>query len=1274
MRRLLFLPLLALPLAAQAQQDDRSYLTALLEDNLSSPGRKVTITGFQGALSSRATIDQLTIADTDGIWLTLNEVVLDWNRASLLRGAFSVNALTAEEIVLARPPLPAESTLPHPEASGFALPELPVSVEIGQLAANRIELGEAVLGQPLEGRLEAGLSLVGGDGQTNLVLERTDAGPAGRLALDAAYANSTGILKVDLAAREEADGIAATLLGLPGAPSAELLIKGEGPLAGFAADVTLATDDTKRLAGQVILQQAADGAQGFGVDLGGDLAPLFLPDYAAFFGPEVRLQAAGQRATDGRLSVDRLELSTRALALTGDLALAADGLPERFALQGKLGVSGGPVLLPLTGPRTEVDGADLSLRFDAAEGDGWRLAAALRGLRRPDMAIEAMQITGAGRIARATTAGGANVDGTISFTTTGLAPADPALAQALGTVLGGTLRFLWQEGNDGLRIEQLSAGGDGYGLTGEGRLQGLGTALALSGSIEARVDDLSRAAALAGRDLGGSTRASLSGNAALLAGSFALTGRVEGQDLRMGQTEADALLRGASTIDLSVTRDETGTTLRQLDLVAGSLTAQAEGNIATAGSRLTADLDFADLSVLGADYRGQLAARASFAGTPQDGRLTLEGTGNGLGIGQPQADALLRGPSQVALSARVLGEVVQIDSLTLAASNLRATAQGKLGVSDSDLTADLAFTDLSALGDGYRGALSARATFRGTADNARMSLDGTGRNLGLGQTDTDRLLAGESRLSAELRLADGLLRVDRANLSNPQLTASATGTVAGAARQVQLDARLTNLALLLPEFPGPVTLSGTAREDGRRYQLDLAGRGPGQIDATLRGSLAADFRTADLALAGTAQAGLANAFLSPRSVNGPLRFDLRLNGPLRLQSASGRITLSQARLADPGLPFTLDTVQATADLAGGRMRVDSSAAISTGGTLRMAGSLGLAAPFDGDLSVSLLNARFRDPQLYSTRVNGTVTLRGPLAGGATIGGDISLLETELQVPSTGFGGTGGLEPLLHLNEPADVHATRARAGLTGGGAGAGSGPSLRPYPLNLRISAPNQIFIRGRGLDAELGGEVVLRGTTANIAPSGAFNLIRGRLDILGERLLLAEAQALLEGDLIPDLRILASTESDGITASVLIEGPANAPEVSFVSVPELPQEEVLARLLFRRELTSLSAFQAAQLASAVATLAGRGGVGVIGKLRQGFGLDDLDLVTEADGGTSVRAGKYISRNVYTEVMVDDAGETEINLNLDLTDSITVRGSTASDGETGIGIFIEKDY
>ena len=164
MRRVLCIAACLLPGLAWAQEDDRDFLTAFLEDSLSDAGRQVTVTGFAGALSSRATMDQLTIADDKGVWITLNGVVLDWSRSALLSGELNVSELSAQEIIIARLPETKDGT-PSPEASGFSLPDLPVSVHIDRVAAERIELGPEVLGQPVTGTLDASVQLAGGEGQ-----------------------------------------------------------------------------------------------------------------------------------------------------------------------------------------------------------------------------------------------------------------------------------------------------------------------------------------------------------------------------------------------------------------------------------------------------------------------------------------------------------------------------------------------------------------------------------------------------------------------------------------------------------------------------------------------------------------------------------------------------------------------------------------------------------------------------------------------------------------------------------------------------------------------------------------------------------------------------------------------------------------------------------------------------------------------------------------------------------------------------------------------------
>jgi translocation and assembly module TamB len=1267
--------LFLLPVTLWAQPDDRDLLTAFIEDNLSGAGRTVTVTGFTGAFSSRAEIESLTIADETGVWLTLNKVVLDWSRASLLRGVVDVTELLADEIIVARKPLPAANTVPAPEAKGFSLPELPVSIAIERLEAKRIILGETVIGQPIEGSLTAAATLRGGEGNVELDILRSDTGPDGRVTLTASYTNASQELTLDLNATEAADGIAATLLDLPGRPSVDLTVVGSGPLDDFAANLDLRTDGADRLQGALTLQGESDGAQRFSVDISGDVAPLFVPEYAAFFGPEIALKAAALRQASGQLDLTSLSVQARALQLEGSAIIATDGLPQRLSLTGTLGLpDGSPVLLPIGGDvETRVTAADISFGFDATTGDGWKTDLSLRGLSRADVTLDRITVTGSGRINRRAGAGGTVVGGTLKFAADDVALTDPALAQALGRNVTGRLVFDWQQGGLGLRIGRLELIEEGYKIAASARFGDFESGFRTRGSLDATYRDLGRLTALAGRPLGGEAAFRVSGQVIPLGGQFDVTGSVAGTDITLGIAQVDSLLQGGSTISFAAARSTQGTFLRQLDVTAQALTIAASGKLASDGSDISAKLRFDDLAVLGNPYRGALSADANFSGTPTQGRLTLNGVGTDLKIGQAQADALTTGNSRLAVVVGLRDGRFDLETATLSNPQISADVTGYYDPAGSDITAQVSLPNLGPLGPGYRGALQATATAKGTLDTGRVDVTGTGTNLGIGNPQADSLLRGATTLNASATLQNHRIQIERAILSNPQLQANATGSVTDNLRQVQLEARLANLALLVPDFAGPVTVTGRASEDGNGVTLDLQGTGPGGIDARVAGRLAPNFRTANLTITGSAQAALANAFLGARSVSGQTQFDLALNGPLALSSLSGQARLSGGRFSTPNLPFNLESLTATASLGGNAVQVDAIAAVSTGGNLTVRGGIGLAAPFTANLQASLRDTVLKDPELYQIQLGGDLTVTGPLTGGATIAGLITVREAEFRVPTSGFSAIGSLPGLQHKNEGAAVRETRYKAGLIDMGVD-GASARTRPFGLNITIDAPSRLFIRGRGIDAEMGGRVIVRGDTNMVIPSGSFDLIRGRLDILGKRLVLDEGRLLLQGDLIPTIDITASNDADGVTTRVMVNGPADDPVITFGSTLELPQEEVLARLLFGKGIQTISPLQAAQLANAVATLAGKGGEGIISKLRNNFGLDDFDVSTDADGNVSLTAGKYISTRVYTEVEVDQEGRSQINLNLDLRKDVIVRGSVGADGQTGLGVFIERDY
>ncbi|MEO3414122.1 translocation/assembly module TamB domain-containing protein [Roseovarius sp. CAU 1744] len=1148
MRWLFIISLLVISLTgAAAQQDtaeeDKGRITRYLQDALSGLGREVRIDGFRGVLSSRVSMDRLTVADDDGIWLTLEDAVLDWNRLAVLRGQIEIEQISAARIDVAR--LPKSDAPASPEAAtGFSLPELPVSINIGKLAAGEVTLGETILGEPVTLTVDGAVSLAGGEGQADLSVTRLN-GPRGQFSLAGRYANATRQLVLDLLLDEAEDGITATLLDLPGRPALELSVQGDAPIDEFVARVVLKSAGEERMAGQISTQvvsaESSAAAEDqpspriISVDIAGDLAPLFAPAYQPFFGNDVALVSLVRLFPDGRVSLEKMELRAASLLLEGTVDISAEGLPERFEINGLLeDPAQGKVTLPLSGPPTLVRRADITALFDAAEGDAWIVKARLDDFERPDIAIDGVDLSANGTIQNDDD--GRAVTARIDSRVFGIGLSDDAVSRALGDSFALLGELAWREGAP-LDLSNVSLQGDGMTLSGGGRIDGLESAVTFAGAFSAEVEDIARFSDLAGQPLKGGLTADLKGEAALLTGAFDLELSATGTDLGAGIEKVDPILAGQSTLFVSGKRDEDGLVLRS---------------------------------------------------------ATLDTTG-----------------ASAAVNGFVSSEQTNFEFRT-ALDDLQRFVSGIAGPVE----------------------LSGEATQHGTG--WLVDIEGTG--------------PFQSTARGQVALPEG---------GEPS---------------ARLTGRIGNVAALLPDLPGSAEFEARIRQQGESWAVDTTGQGPGGSTFAVAGQVRSDASSAALEMNGTLPLALANRRIRPNAAQGMARFDLRLDGPLALSSVSGQLSTSGARVSLPALQNSLSGIDTTITLSGNQAAIRSSADLATGGRLVIAGDVGTQAPHATSLGVRILGVTLRDPKLFETLARGDLVVQGNAPDNLTITGQINLDNTEVRVPSTGLG-AGHIPEIRHVNEPRNVRQTRRNAGLIADGPDTGGSSAGPAVGLDVLIVADNRVFVRGRGLDAELGGRFRMTGTTADIIPIGGLDLIRGRLDILGKRLTLDEGRARLQGDFVPGIRLVASTVADDDTVvRVIIEGRADAPEVRFVSEPPLPDDEVLARLLFGRDLGSLSAFQALQLASAVATLAGRGGTSLAERIRQSTGLDDLSVSSDADGETTLGVGKYISDNIYTDVQIGDQQNTQINLNIDLSRRTKLRGSVGSDGGTGLGIFFEKDY
>ena len=218
------------------------------------------------------------------------------------------------------------------------------------------------------------------------------------------------------------------------------------------------------------------------------------------------------------------------------------------------------------------------------------------------------------------------------------------------------------------------------------------------------------------------------------------------------------------------------------------------------------------------------------------------------------------------------------------------------------------------------------------------------------------------------------------------------------------------------------------------------------------------------------------------------------------------------------------------------------------------------------------------------------------------------------------------------------------------------------------------------GLESEWSLNMRVGGTVRCADRDGRAEIVRGTYSFAGKRFDINRGNVRFSGNALsdPDLDISATTDTNGITAVINIGGTGQRPQITFTSTPALPQDEVLSRLLFGTNPENLSATEALQLAAALNSLRGSGGgLNPLGKLRGALGIDRLRILgaDEASGrGTALAAGKYITRNIYIEIITDARGFTATQLEISLTKSLSILSSTSSFGGSGASVKYQKNF
>ncbi|HZV58647.1 MAG TPA: translocation/assembly module TamB domain-containing protein, partial [Sphingobium sp.] len=236
-----------------------------------------------------------------------------------------------------------------------------------------------------------------------------------------------------------------------------------------------------------------------------------------------------------------------------------------------------------------------------------------------------------------------------------------------------------------------------------------------------------------------------------------------------------------------------------------------------------------------------------------------------------------------------------------------------------------------------------------------------------------------------------------------------------------------------------------------------------------------------------------------------------------------------------------------------------------------------------------------------------------------------------------------------------------------------------PWRLDVRARAANGLHVEGLGMESEWSADLQIGGTVTSPAFRGTATLVQGSYDFAGKRFDLREGRLTFTGTtpVNPTLDIRAVSDVSGLNATIAVTGTSLRPIVAITSVPSMPQDELLSRLLFGTSITQLSAPEAIQLATAVAALQGGGnGIDPINAIRRATGLSRLRILpadATTGAGTSIAAGKNIGR-LYVELITDGQGYSATRVEFQITHWLSLLSTVSTVGRQNVGARVSKDY
>lgn len=311
--------------------------------------------------------------------------------------------------------------------------------------------------------------------------------------------------------------------------------------------------------------------------------------------------------------------------------------------------------------------------------------------------------------------------------------------------------------------------------------------------------------------------------------------------------------------------------------------------------------------------------------------------------------------------------------------------------------------------------------------------------------------------------------------------------------------------------------------------------------------------------------------------------------------------------------------------------------------------------------------------LVKARASGMLYLKGPvhgIQGTPTITGDVRLDAMTINLSAATIASTNDANvSIVTKAEPTKASADPER------------------FAINIKLTTGERVVVQGEnGLTCFLRGSAFAKGPldnpflvgtlTADPARSNAYNLF-GKIMTVKKGVVTYEAEHLND----PRVYIELSTRISGKDVWAVISGLTTATRITLRSNPPMSNEEILALLLFRQGLNELAVNQNLRVNAFSSQMLQNNPLGFFDKMRNGMGLDSLEVVETQDMGSgetvqTVRIGKQIKKvRVYVDKNLSTKNDSKMTVRYDLTPQLGIEANVSTDEKSsGIGVQWIKRY